>query len=272
MNRLGRRQWLGGAAATAATAALRATSVHAQKRSPTVRFVAEADLKILDPIWTTAYITRNHGYLVYDTLFGTDENHRIKPQMVDRVTVSPDAMKYTFTLRDSLRWHDGQPVLSEDCVESLKRWGQRDRFGQLLMAHTGRIAPIDKRTFTLELTERFGPVLDALGKPSSNVPFMMPARIASMSPEEQIKEVVGSGPFKFARDEWQPGKQVVYVRNPTMFHATRRRVAQPVARRCTLTRLSGGTFPIIWTRPRPSRRARWTGGRNRPSTSSPRLN
>ena len=107
MNRLSRRQWLGGAAVAAATAALRAPSVHAQKHSSTVRFVAEADLKILDPVWTTAYITRNHGYLVYDTLFGTDESHRIKPQMVDRTTVSPDGMKYTFTLRDGLRWHDG---------------------------------------------------------------------------------------------------------------------------------------------------------------------
>jgi peptide/nickel transport system substrate-binding protein len=99
-------------------------------------------------------------------------------------------------------------------VESLKRWGKKDRFGQLLMAHTGKIAPVDQKTFTLELAERFGPVLDALGKSSSNVPFMMPARIASTSPEEQIKEVVGSGPFKFSSDDWQPGKQVVYVRNP----------------------------------------------------------
>ena len=81
------------------------------------------------------------------------------------------------------------------------------------MAHTGKIAPVDNKTFTLELAERFGPVLDALGKPSSNVPFMMPARIASTPPEEQIKEIVGSGPFKFAKDEWQPGEQVAYVRN-----------------------------------------------------------
>src|SRR5205807_5033540 len=170
--------------------------------------------KVLDPIWTTAYITRNHGYLVYDTLFGTDENLQIKPQMVDRTTVSPDGMKYIFTLRDGLKWHDEQPVTSEDCVESLKRWSKRDRFGQLLMAHTAKIASFDKKTFTLELAERFGPVLEALGKPSSNVPFMMPARIAAMSADEPIKEVVGSGPFKFARDEWQSGEQVVYVRNP----------------------------------------------------------
>ena len=211
MHRVSRRQFVRGAAAAMT---LGAPSVHAQKDRQTLRFVAQADLKILDPIWTTAYITRNHGYLVYDTLFGTDENFRVKPQMVDRTTVSPDGMKYTFTLRDGLRWHDGQPVVSEDCVESLKRWGKKDRFGQLLMAHTGKIAPVDKKTFTLELAERFGPVLDALGKPSSNVPFMMPARIASTPADEQIKEIVGSGPFKFARDEWQPGEQVVYLRNP----------------------------------------------------------
>jgi peptide/nickel transport system substrate-binding protein len=214
MGRISRRQAIQGAAATAVATTLGTPSVHAQKDQQTLRFVPHAELKILDPVWTAAYITRNHGYLVYDTLFGTDESLQIKPQMVDRTTVSPDGMKYMFTLRDDLRWHDGQPVLSEDCTESLKRWGKKDPFGQLLMANTAKIAPVDKKTFTLELAERFGPVLDALGKPSSNVPFMMPARIASTSADQQIKEVVGSGPFKFAKDEWQPGEQAVYVRNP----------------------------------------------------------
>jgi peptide/nickel transport system substrate-binding protein len=212
MVRFSRRRFMQTAAA-AAGLTLGAPSVHSQRGGETLRFVAHADLRVLDPIWTTAYITRNHGYLVYDTLFGTDENLHIKPQMVDRTAVSPDGMKYTLTLRDGLRWHDGQPVVSEDCVESLKRWGRNDRFGQLLLAHTARIAPVDKKTFTLELAERFGPVLEALGKPSNNVPFMMPARIAATPPGEQIKEIVGSGPFKFLRDEWQPGEQAVYVRN-----------------------------------------------------------
>src|SRR5437660_11876210 len=102
MDRISRRQIVRGAAATAATAALGAPSVHAQKDPQTLRFIAEADLKVFDPIWTTAYITRNSGYLVYDTLFGTDENLRIKPQMVDHTTVSADGMKYTFTLRPGL--------------------------------------------------------------------------------------------------------------------------------------------------------------------------
>src|SRR5213594_3527709 len=181
MNRLSRRQVLAGAAAMVGAGARGTPSVHAQKRSRTLRFVAQADLKILDPVWTTGYITRNHGYLVYDTLFGTDEQQQIKPQMVDQANVSADGMKYTFTLREGLRWHDGQPVRSEDCVESLKRWGKKDRFGQLLLEHTGKIAPVDKKTFTLELAEPFGPVLDALGH--LRAPFMMPARIASTSPE-----------------------------------------------------------------------------------------
>jgi len=126
MGRIRRRQVVQGAAVTTAAMTLGAPAVHAQKDRQTLRFAAEADLKVLDPVWTTAYITRNHSYLVYDTLFGTDENLRVKPQMVDQVTVSADGMKYRFTLRDGLRWHDGQPVLSEDCVESLKRWGKKD--------------------------------------------------------------------------------------------------------------------------------------------------
>jgi peptide/nickel transport system substrate-binding protein len=214
MNSISRRQIVRGAAATAVATSFGTPSVHAQKDRQTLRFVPQAELKILDPVWTTGYITQNHGYLVYDTLFGTDTNLQIKPQMVDRTTVSPDGMKYSFTLRDGLRWHDGQPVLSEDCTESLKRWGMKDRFGQLLMAHIAKLAPVDKKTFTLELSQQFGPVLEALGKSATSVPFMMPARIASISADQQIKEVIGSGPFKFAKDEWQPGEQAVYVRNP----------------------------------------------------------
>src|SRR5438309_12017398 len=111
MDRINRRQVVRGGAAAVAVA-LAAPSVRAQKGLQALRFVAEADLKVLDPVWTTAYITRNHAYLVYDTLFGIDENFQVKPQMVDRTIVSADGMKYTFTLRDALRWQDGRPVVA----------------------------------------------------------------------------------------------------------------------------------------------------------------
>jgi peptide/nickel transport system substrate-binding protein len=212
MSQMTRRVFLAGGAALAA-GAVTAPAVRAQKKGGVLRFVPHADLKILDPIWTTAYITRNHGYLIYDTLFATDANLKIQPQMVDRFTVSLDKRKWSFTLRDGLRFHDGQPVTAEDAVVSIKRWGARDTVGRLFMASIGKFAATDRKTFALELETPFGLVLEALGKPSSNVPFIMPARLASTDPNEQVKEAIGSGPYKFVKDEWQPGNKVVYARN-----------------------------------------------------------
>jgi peptide/nickel transport system substrate-binding protein len=211
MAELSRRAFVAGSIATAAVA--RAPFVHAQKRGGTLRFVPHADLKVLDPIWTTAYITRNHGYMIFDTLFALDADLKIRPQMVDKYTVSKDSMKWSFTLRDGLKFHDGQPVTAEDCVASIKRWGARDAVGRLMMAALSKMAPVDKKTFTLDLETPFGLVLDALGKPSASPSFIMPARLAATDPNEQVKEVVGSGPFKFVKDEWQPGNRVVYVKN-----------------------------------------------------------
>ncbi len=168
----------------------------------------------LDPINVTAYITRNHGYMIYDTLFATDEKGAIKPQMVDKWVVSPDGKTYTFTLRDRLQFHDGKPVTGEDCVASLKRWGARDTFGQKLMSFVDRIEAIDAKQFRIVLKEPTGIVIEALGKPSSNVPFIMPARVAATDPFKVIDDNTGSGPYIFKKDEYKPGVQSVYVKNP----------------------------------------------------------
>src|ERR1051326_6348566 len=132
MARVTRRTFLAGSIAAAVLG--RVPSARAQKRGGTLRFVPHADLKILDPIWTTAYITRNHGYMIYDTLFALDANLQMRPQMVDKFTVSPDHSKYTFPLRDGLKFHDGQPVPAEDCVASVKPRAARDALGRLLLA------------------------------------------------------------------------------------------------------------------------------------------
>ncbi|MCZ0733926.1 ABC transporter substrate-binding protein [Phreatobacter sp. AB_2022a] len=180
----------------------------------TLRIALHSDLKIVDPIWTTALITTYHGFMVYDTLFALDETMSVRPQMVDRWSVSDDKLTYTFTLRDGLEWHDGQPVTAEDCVASLRRWGARDGLGQTLMEKTAELAAVDAKTFTLRLKEPYGLVLSTLGKVSSSVPFMMPKRIAETDPNTQITETIGSGPFIFVRDQWKPGERAVYIRNP----------------------------------------------------------
>jgi len=179
----------------------------------TLRVVPHSNLAVLDPIWTTAYMSRNHGYMLYDTLFGTDEQGRVKPQMVESWTVSDDKRLYTFKLRKGLEFHDGKPVTSEDVVASLQRWGKRDAMGSALMQFVSRMDTPAPDTFRIFLGEACGFVLEALGKPSSNVPFIMPKRIADTDPFKQIEEHIGSGPFVFKRDEFKPGDKAVYLKN-----------------------------------------------------------
>jgi peptide/nickel transport system substrate-binding protein len=199
-----RRFLLSSIAAVAAVAAAPIASAQ------TLKVVMHSDVKILDPIWTTAYIVRNHGYMIYDTLFAVDDKLAVKPQMVDTWTVSDDKRLYTFTLRDGLKFHDGQPVTPEDCIASIKRWAARDAMGQKLMDFTKELKAVDARTFTLELKEPYGLVLESLGKPSSLVPFIMPKRVADTPPNTQISETIGSGPFIFRRDLWRAGETLIY--------------------------------------------------------------
>jgi peptide/nickel transport system substrate-binding protein len=210
MIKINRRTFAAGSAALAVTPRL----AGAQDKKNVLRFVQNGNLTILDPIWTTAYVTRDHGYMIYDVLFATDEAGVVKPQMVDKYEVSPDKTLWTFTLRDGLEWHDGQPVTAEDCVVSIKRWAARDGMGQKLFDFVAEVAPVNAKTFTMKLKEPYGLVIDSLGKPSSNVPFMMPKRIASTDPFKQIDSQVGSGPFIYVNAESKPGEKHVYVKNP----------------------------------------------------------
>ena len=192
--------------------ALTALASPALAAGKTITAVMHSDLRIIDPIFTTAYITRDHGYMIYDTLIATDSNFKIQPQMADW-KISDDKLTYTFTLRDGLKWHDGTPVTAEDCVASLQRWAKVDGMGQKLMDFTASLEATDARTITLKLKEPYGLVLDSIGKPSSRVAFMMPKRLAETPPDKQIPEQIGSGPFKFVQAEFQPGVKAVYEKN-----------------------------------------------------------
>ena len=213
MRNLTRRAFNTSAASAALLAA--APRAHAQSAADkkTLRFIAQSDLRVLDPIWTTAYISRNHGYMIYDTLFAIDAEFAPHPQMVGDFTISDDKLAYHFTLRDGLGFHDGSPVRGADCVASLKRWMVRDSHGQSLALALDEIKTDGDKSFSIKLKEPFSLLIDALAKVSSLAPFMMPERLANTDPFTQITDTVGSGPFKFVKDEFQPGHQVVYVKN-----------------------------------------------------------
>ena len=179
----------------------------------TLRVVMNSDLKIFDPIWTTAFIVRNHAYMIYDTLFALDGDLKIKPQMVDTWDVSDDKLVWTFTLRDGLAFSDGAPVTTEDVLASLKRWAARDTLGQILYSKMAKAEAIDARTFRFTLKEKTGVVLQALAKTSGGT-YIMPKRVAETDPYKQITEYIGSGPFILKTDETRAGAKTVYVRNP----------------------------------------------------------
>ena len=178
----------------------------------TLKAVMHSGIRVLDPVITTAHITRNHSYMIYDTLLGIDETYKPQPQMADW-KISDDGLTYTFTLRNGLKWHDGAPVTAEDCVASLKRWAKKDGGGQMMMDYTASLEATDAKTITLKLKEPFSYVLELISKPSAIPAFMMTKRVAETPPDKAIEEHIGSGPFKFVASEFQPGVKIVYERN-----------------------------------------------------------
>jgi peptide/nickel transport system substrate-binding protein len=176
----------------------------------TVRLVPHADLANFDPIWTTAYIARNAGLLVWDTLYGVDAKLNVHRQMVEAEEVSSDGLTWTFRLRPGLKFHDGEPVLAKDAVASVSRWAARDPMGQMLKAIESELTPVDDRTFRWVLKKPFPKMLLALGKLGTPCCFVMPARIAATDPFKQIGEYIGSGPMRFVRSDWVPGARSAF--------------------------------------------------------------
>lgn len=203
------------AAALLGTWTLLATAAAAQPTPQKVLHVApHADLKTLDPVSASIVITRMHGLMIYETLFAWDEHLQPKPEMLESFSTSPDGLAWTFTLRPGLKFHDGQPVTTRDVIASLRRWMVRDTIGGKLGEYTAGLEATDARSFVLKLKHPMALVPFALGSAVGQIPAIMREADALTPPTTQVTTAIGSGPFRFNRDEWRSGAKVIYDRNP----------------------------------------------------------
>ena len=199
-------------ALTGTAAALAAPRIARGAGSQVLKFIPQSDLTILDPIINTVYTVRNHGYMVFDTLFGMDSDTKIRPQMLEGYSVEDDGKRWKLKLRDGLLWHDGEKVTARDCVASIARWSARDGVGSLLKARTEEMTALDDRTIQIRLKKPFSLLPYALGKISTPMCAMMPERLALTDPFKPVPEMIGSGPFRFKADEWVSGARAVYTK------------------------------------------------------------
>jgi len=195
----------------AGAAALAAPSIVRAEVQTTITFVPHADLASLDPVWTTADITRNFALAAYDTLYGYDAQFKAQPQMVEGHTTANDGKQWDLTLRDGLKFHDGSPVLARDCVATIKRWARRYPMGQALLIRTDELSALSDRIIRFRLKKSFPLLPEALAEPQSSI---MAERLAKTDAFEQIKEAMGSGPFKYVASQRIPGQRVVFEKNP----------------------------------------------------------
>jgi len=195
--------------AAAALAIVAASPAYAQS---TLKIVAQADLKLVDPIITTADVTAAHAYNIYDVLFAEGDKFDPKPQMAESWSKSADGLTWSFKLRPNLKFHDGSPVTAKDVVPSLKRWGVKIIGAQIMFSRIADIVATGTDTFEIRFKEAFGPVLEVLSN-SGNAAFIMREKEATTDPNTAITETIGSGPFTFVKEEWVPGSKVVYKKN-----------------------------------------------------------
>lgn len=201
------------AGAAALPAAIGRPALAQPAASRVIKYAPHANPGNIDPFTNTAFIARDHAFLVFDQLYGMDEQFNPQPQMVEGHVVENGGLLWRFTLRDGLKFHDGSAVRGRDCIASIRRWGRRDAFGQVLMERVADMTEVSDKVFEIKLSRPFPKLLEAFSKVTTSCLFVMPERLANVDPFTNITEAVGSGPYRFIQSEWNPGSRLAYARN-----------------------------------------------------------
>jgi peptide/nickel transport system substrate-binding protein len=197
---------------TMASGVLAMPAIARGERARILKFVPTPDLTILDPMVSGIRSTHTHAFLVFDTLYGTDEAFVTRPQMVEGHTKENAGLVWTLRLREGLRFHDGTPVLARDAVASVRRWAARDGFGRALIAATDDLSAPDDRTMRFRLKTPFPHLPAALSGSTRTVPCIMPERLAQTDAFKPVTEMIGSGPYQFLSAEFDAGVRAAYQR------------------------------------------------------------
>ena len=204
-----RRRFIYHTALAAGATTLPAT-LFAQTAPTIFRWVPANDLSILDPSYTTAAITATHALMVFDTLYGLDAQYQPQPQMIESEHVDQNGLRWTLQLREGLMFHDGSPVRAQDAVASIKRFGARNLIGQTLFSCLDTLSATSDRSLEFKLTRPFSLLSVTLASAAASI---MPERLANTPDNIAIKEIIGSGPFRFLPHRWVSGSQIVYQKS-----------------------------------------------------------
>jgi peptide/nickel transport system substrate-binding protein len=206
----GRRAALSFAGVAAAGARAQTVSLTGAAAARTLRFVPYTNLIVMDPVWSISIVGLIHAYMTCDQLYGLDDAFVARPQMAAGHEVSADQLRWRFTLRDGLLFHDGEKVRATDCVASIARWAKRDPFGVRMAALMDEMTVVDDKSFEIRLKRPYGHMLYGLGGTTC---FIRPERLAKTDAFTAITDQTGSGPFRFQPDEFLTGSRAIYTRH-----------------------------------------------------------
>jgi peptide/nickel transport system substrate-binding protein len=231
---LKRREFLAGLSAAVSAPAFHRSARAQNSASNVLRIIHSTNLASLDPIAMSSPGSKDYGYLTFDQLLAVDENYVARPQMAEGWSIEDGGRTYVFKLREGLKFHDGEPVRSQDCIPSIARWGARDGSGQMLMRFVDTMEAIDDRSFRIRLKRPFRLLPDVIAKSGTAECFIMPERMARTDPMKPVTDSIGSGPYRFLRDEWVPGA-----------HASWTKFDGYIPRKEPVSDIAGGRIPAI---------------------------
>jgi len=174
------------------------------KKGGTLKWAMIGEPPALDPMFTTATVTANFGWHVFEGLFTKNDAQAPKLALLEKYEPASDGKKVTMTLRKGVPFHNDKEVTSADVEASLKRYIEISARGKQVLGALDKMSAPDKYTVVLEFKEPRSGILPVFL--SQAEAFVMPAEDAAKYGKDKITNPIGTGPYKFV--EHQPDRMI----------------------------------------------------------------